>query len=441
MWGLYANLIAQLISQISSHFIIHYHRTIVHQATKAYRQKHGLVAASQANLALTERSDTTDDSPSDDPYGDTQDVLYHHAYSRPHRGEFGKVTTRGYVNGLVAFVAVAFSILMVVGCVLPSSGLEFLGVIGVAVESGQEWEQAYTRLSLFDLTKLLMDQARFTGGVEAYAGLGLLCSLLVITVLLVPLAQTAVLMYQWFSPLAGRTRNRVSIAIEILQAWQYAEVYVISVVVATWQLGPLSQFMINGYCRNLEETFNVLTYFGILDQDDAQCFQVDAKIESGSYILLVAAALLSLLNTFVMNAAKQYFRDRDDVISHTEMKDRAMKQVEDVKKMEQNGVEQEREEVMRSEGGASDYWEGRKDAEDYIKPVPVLFSDKFRWFLRSATPTEELNGRAPMPPIAELADKPQAAASEPSTSDDEQPTSPFRVKDSFAVVAGDEASV
>ena len=36
MWGLYANMIAQLISQISSHFIIHYHRHIVFVAAERH---------------------------------------------------------------------------------------------------------------------------------------------------------------------------------------------------------------------------------------------------------------------------------------------------------------------------------------------------------------------------------------------------------------------
>jgi hypothetical protein len=419
MWGLYANLIAQLISQVSSHFIIHYHRNIVHQANKAYRNKHHLIAASRMDLALTEGTDTTDDSNGDDPYGDKEDVLHQHAFSRPHRGESGKVITRGYVNSLVVFGAVAFSVLMIVGSILPSTGLEFLGVLGVAVESGQGWEQAYAKLSLFDLAQLLMNQARFTGGFEAYFGLGFLSALLVITVLIVPLVQTAVLMYQWFVPMTGRKRIRVSILVEVLQAWQYAEVYVISVVVATWQLGPISTFMINGYCYELQDTLDMLAYFGILKNEDAQCFRVDAKIESGSYVLLLAAVLLSLLNTCVMNSSKQYFRDRDDAVSREEMKDRMLHQLEGAKD------EEEEDDALdkQAEEAASDYLEGRKEAEEYIKPVPVLFTDKFRWLLRGATPTEEMNGRAPVPPTGELMSQKPQPASEPSTSDDEQPSS------------------
>merc|ERR1712194_385074 len=36
LWGLYANLIAQLVSQLSSHFIIHYHRKIAKRARDSY---------------------------------------------------------------------------------------------------------------------------------------------------------------------------------------------------------------------------------------------------------------------------------------------------------------------------------------------------------------------------------------------------------------------
>jgi uncharacterized paraquat-inducible protein A len=48
------------------------------------------------------------------------------------------------------------------------------------------------------------------------------------------------LLHMWLNPLRERKRKRVVVIIEILQAWQYAEVYLISVIVASWQLGPIS---------------------------------------------------------------------------------------------------------------------------------------------------------------------------------------------------------
>ena len=87
---------------------------------------------------------------------------------------------------------------------------------------------------LFGLVELLMNQASLIGGAGSYLGLGLLCALLIITVLLVPVMEAASLIYQWFVPMSGQKRRKVSIFIEILQAWQYAEVYIISVIVASW---------------------------------------------------------------------------------------------------------------------------------------------------------------------------------------------------------------
>lgn len=402
MWGLYANLIAQIISQVSSHFIIHYHRNIVHQATKAFKQKHGLIAASTRNLALTEHSEASDESLLDDQYGNRNDLLSTQSFTRPHRGESGKLIVRSYVNGLVVFVAVVFAALLITGCVLPSSGLEFQGVLGVAVESGQEWQEAVSELSLFDLVNLLMDQARFTGDLKDFLGHALLSALLVITVLLVPLAQTMTLLYNWFVPLAGRRRKQFAVLIEVLQAWQYMEVYIISIVVATWQLGPISVFMINSYCSDLEETFDLLAYFGVLSNEDAQCFKVDASIESASYILAVAAVLLSLLNTFVVNATKQYFRDRDESITREEWKGKHLTQsqsavsqlspVKSTKESQESESELSSEEdTPREDQVSGDFNNGNRiEIEEYIKPVPVLFTDKFRWVLCASDAAEEL---------------------------------------------------
>jgi hypothetical protein len=436
MWGLYANLIAQLISQVSSHFIIHYHRNIVHRATRVYKQRHNYVSVSVA--LRTSSSNLSERSQPDDPYGERKDLLHDHAFARPHRGETEKLITRSYVNGCVILGALLLAVLVIVGCILPSAGLEFLGILGVAVESGQGWRQATQSLSMFDLTTLLMDQARFVGGARNYVGFGTLSALLVITVLLVPLAQTATLLWQWFVPMAGQRRKRLSVAVEILQAWQYCEVYIISVMVATWQLGPISTFMINSYCSSFQETFDMLAFFGVIQEEDAQCFRVDASIKGAAYVLAAGAVLLALLNTMVMNAVKQYFRDRDEVNSRAEWKEMMFDNLESAptasaqstpSRVQNDKMTQEEQAVVRGiedlecyDKTTNESSEERAEAEAYIKPVPVLFTDKFRWVLRRADNTEVLNSQgmpaSPPPMYGEMAEKPRND-SEISTSDEE----------------------
>jgi hypothetical protein len=128
------------------------------------------------------------------------------------------------------------------------------------------------------------------------------------------------------------------------------------------QLGPISEFMINSYCDSLKDSFAQLVYYGILEEEDAQCFSVKSSIESGSFVLAAGAVLLALINTFVTKAVLQYFRDKDAVQQRVE---------EDVERMSENTSNTEDEDV--ADGGFS----------ARIHPVPVLFTDTFRWMLRT----------------------------------------------------------
>lgn len=119
------------------------------------------------------------------------------------------------------------------------------------------------------------------------------------------------------------------------------------------QLGPVSDFMINTYCENLKDTFAQMVYYGIIKEEDAQCFRVEARIENASYFLAGGSVALALLNTFVMRAVNQYFRDID--ASDKEFKAAPGREGEEV--------------------------EDLPEAIRHIQPVPVLFTDAFRWFL------------------------------------------------------------
>ena len=231
--GLYANMIAQLISQLSSHAIIHYHRLVEETAVKEYEQMFRLHSVSTLKL---EEEDAEDCSTLPSEVGPIMDSnqrknsqaekLSDHAFSRPHRGESDKLVTRRGTNSLAVVAAVMVASLAVVGCVLPSFSLEILGMLGVLVESGQEFQTAKTEYSVFTIVSLLFDQANFSGRFADYLGLGSLAGLLILSVLVVPIIQSLVLLYVWFTPMDYRHRTRLAIAVEVLQAWQYTEVYV-----------------------------------------------------------------------------------------------------------------------------------------------------------------------------------------------------------------------
>jgi hypothetical protein len=131
-------------------------------------------------------------------------------------------------------VALVMSVLVILGCILPAFSQEILGIIGVMVESGQEFKQANKEHSLFSIIEMFFEQARFTGRAADFVGLGSLAALLFLSVLIVPVAQGGVLLYQWFRPMTRKTRGRIAVLVEILQAWQYAEVFLLAMIIASW---------------------------------------------------------------------------------------------------------------------------------------------------------------------------------------------------------------
>jgi len=338
-------MIAQLISQVSSHFIIHYHRRIVHMASGDYERTNCL---EKVERGIEHESSKRNKNP-------RKDLLRAHRFSRPHRGEQDRLVVQTGTAPTIATACVTLTILLTIGCIIPSFSVEILGVVGILIESGQQFQQAISRHSVISIVRLIMEEAHYLGSIWDYLGLGTFSFLLVSTVLLVPIAQAICLVRQWFSPMNKKQRWRLSVTIESLQAWQYVEVYLLAILVAAWQLGPVSEFMINTYCESLSGTLSLLAYYGIIEANDAQCFRVSTGVESGTYILVVGAALLALMNTFVMKAVRQYEREQSAVVA----------------------LLQETPEAAMKSFSEEDVTAARQR----ITPPPVLFTDTFRWFL------------------------------------------------------------
>ena len=208
-------------------------------AETVYRQRNGLDAQSEIfnrgeQKSISHGSGIFPTGSEGTECIDWGEALHEHRFGRPHRGETEKLVVRSWINKTLLFVAVSLVALVIIGCTVPSFSLEILGIVGIAVESGQGFEDATTHHSVFTVIKLLMEEARFLDTAGDYIGLGTLSMLLVFSVLLVPIVQSLALLRQWFSPCTRKERARKSIFIEILQAWQYAEVYLIAIFVASW---------------------------------------------------------------------------------------------------------------------------------------------------------------------------------------------------------------
>lgn len=114
--------------------------------------------------------------------------------------------------------------------------------------------------------------------------------------------------------------------------------------------------MLNHFCTSLDFTLNLMVYYGILEQNDAQCFALEASITAGAYLLVPITLCMALMNTFVVKAYIQQLREKEE----------ATKFVSE-------------DEKLRAFDRTT--WDSRTDAMGSIRPVGVVFTDTFRWAL------------------------------------------------------------
>ena len=72
------------------------------------------------------------------------------------------------------------------------------------------------------------------GKIKDYVGLVLLATMLYATLLVIPLVEVVILIYQWFVPMAAKRRRRLLALTEILHAYNYSEVFLFAVVILSW---------------------------------------------------------------------------------------------------------------------------------------------------------------------------------------------------------------
>jgi len=300
LWGLYANMIAQLVSQISSHIIIYYHKRVLQEIKSNAQKNETHMNGTQVELGNQECM-----------VEEKKERVCNHLFARSNfHNRRMRITQLG--NILICVISLLSILFLILGCTLASFKLEIFGLMGVIIEAGNQ-EEAIINHSIFSIVGLILDEAKSINSTAQYVGLGFLSFLLVLTSVVVPISLAVTLLFIWFVPMKRRAIENALVAVEILKAWQYLEVYIIAIVIASWQLGGVSEFLFNdAYCTDFRQQFSLLTYYGFLDVKDAQCFYNQASVEMGTLYLILSSILLSLLSGIVVAATKQKHEEDDE---------------------------------------------------------------------------------------------------------------------------------
>jgi hypothetical protein len=119
----------------------------------------------------------------------------------------------------------------------------------------------------------------------------------------------------------------------------------------------------------LDAFFGDLAFYGILKDVNTQCLKSDIKLEPTFYLFSVAMLALSLINFFIKQAVLHYF---DDIHSA---------------KLCEDTTPSENHSILEVDG----YKE--MSAKALILPVPIMFTDRYRWVLHREDMTHSMISR------------------------------------------------
>jgi hypothetical protein len=147
---------------------------------------------------------------------------------------------------------------------------------------------------------------------------------LVVVVLLLctvvaPVLQCGALALLHFKRMSRSAQVHVYMAVEVITAWSYQEVYIIACVLAISQIETISRFLVQCFCNDLVPIFAALHQAGVLEKEYAECFYSAASFEVAIWLLLLSGLLLSAVTQIMMRSARVAFGQqryrRDGVIS------------------------------------------------------------------------------------------------------------------------------
>jgi len=369
-WGLYANLLAQLVSQLSSHTCLFYHRRhLAHLAAvkKGLQRRDGALAPVEPPAAAGPHRPAGFLAPTDDelhkadlpalprpagflaptadelhkaelPYakelcdkeGGPKGLCYNeggpvaeeptpaarrlaeHVYKVGESGRRFCVVTRAYVAWL-SLALLGLPPLIVVGSVLPNLRIDYNGLVGLLMEAHEPGSHT-KRFSILDLAAFIAAQANWMWEPELGVFMGVLGMYLVVVVLVLciivaPVLQCVALALLHLKRLSPAAQKHVYVAVEVVSAWSFQEVYIIAVALAMSQIETISRFLVQCFCNDLVPIFAALHQAGVLEKEFSECFYSKASVECAIWILLVSGLLLSLVTQVMMRTARVAFSE------------------------------------------------------------------------------------------------------------------------------------
>ena len=371
LWGLFANMLAQIVSQISSHWIIYYQDKITMKALLKLSENDASSDTDEMSgedVNAAESFDTFDQqygSSIEEEKGtrtrhEQKTALCDHRFYLSGELRGNKVKIRNETNIFVGFVGSLTIFCILYGTFAQYLRIDMTGVIAGLISAGNDGAEPVIHHSVITVAQTMIGVGEFVGTTSAKVGVAVLAFVMIATCAAIPVLQCLCVLALWFVPVTEKRRSHLIWTIEILKAWQYLEVYFLGTLVMMWQANPISESLILIVCWGLRDFFASLAEFGVLSEQQSRCFLINASLELSVIIHIAAGVLLWWITKFVSDAVAQQSEDLNI-------------------KYKVHGVKRESEKVF-GEAAHID-----KDFDKIISDLvhlPVRFTDAFPWAIR-----------------------------------------------------------
>lgn len=306
MWGMFANLIAQIISQLLSMFTLWAHsRGYVRDWHKFHRSSVTPVALPVADAV--EPGDIVDGLQKPDnsapeasgglpvlpdmPAVAVMSQEFCGAGMRQKATAWGKALT---IIGILVTIA-----LVICGSILTGFTFRVVGLLGLVQDIAVPGSSTrfFTPFSM--VSEMIRSVAE--AGIGLQIGTWLLAIVMIACVLFVPVCQAAVLLAIWAVPMPLTTLKAMLKANEILASWQYMEVYLIAVIVGGIQIPMLADLLVGDSCDGIQDLLDWMVEKGIMTH--ATCFSADIRVKAGLWCIFIGSILLYTCSVAVREAA------------------------------------------------------------------------------------------------------------------------------------------
>ena len=314
VWGIYGFMLGVISSIILNYICLHAHRQATRGAaitlrTPSLGEDEAVPAASWIDAGST------------DVVGQRaalvgqKERLADHVFEG--RGLYYRFTFTKSGRRWIPFLLSLAALLMVIGALVPSFQLKVHGISGVFLDMGDPGASLQEYSLVSSAAKVASqppraercDQTGSCGG--GSTGLHTIALVYLCFGLFVPLAVLVVVAVQWQCSLTLKAQKRLFVFHEALSAWSALEVFILSVVIAMFEIGDVSDKIVGDACRGLTDWLGDFVTFGLLDSDDATCFHIVADTNGGMALLVLAAIVSSVSCRVVTKLTREAIIDRE----------------------------------------------------------------------------------------------------------------------------------